>query len=186
MSLRFFFERHSLTVVLLAARGLRGVGCGSDLGLEGSLQRAEGSWVWKQLRHAWHGWGVGGEELHRKKRRMENTEKTEEASETEICEGRKHAQNTKSRPQYTRQHSKSRIWILQWRYKLTFECRMNGLSSFGVYLSNWRKKRGKKNYGLETNSHIKELLKKISNTWSTSAAAYEQDKQLAWTGHAFH
>lgn len=40
-----------------------GEGYGADLGLEGSLQRAEGSRVWEQRGHAWHGWGVGGEKL---------------------------------------------------------------------------------------------------------------------------
>lgn len=41
----------------------RGEGNGADLGLEGSLQRAEGSRVWEQRGHAWHGGGVGGKKL---------------------------------------------------------------------------------------------------------------------------
>lgn len=41
----------------------RGEGYEADLGLEGSLQRAEGSRVWEQRGHAWHGGGVGGEKL---------------------------------------------------------------------------------------------------------------------------
>lgn len=66
-----------------------GWGCGADLGLEGSLQRAEGSWVWEQRGHAWHGGGVGGEELgreeedgrHRKTQNQKNRNKKKNQTE---------------------------------------------------------------------------------------------------------
>lgn len=105
------------------------LGCGADLGLEGSLQRAEGSWVWEQRGHAWHGGGVGWEELGRKEEGRRYKKTQNKIIQSYGTQAQDHSNNPCS------------MAPLNGNIKLTFECLMKGLSSLGAYLSNWKWKR---------------------------------------------
>lgn len=155
----------------------------SNLWLEGALQRTEGSWMWKQRRHAWHRWRVGGIELQYKVYKILCFQSTallwSHHSQTTFTNVSQSPNNVYIVISFIHSQSKLRS---QNKWTLTLECLKKGLSSLGAYLSNWKRKKRErktqiKNISTKSKASVTKNIRvftevclhsQIKNRWSSN------------------